>query len=212
MTARAVVVDQFRRPTGVAGHIAGWIMAMRASNRERNRWTVSLLGIGTGDRVLELGFGPGYALGLAVDAVGATGHVVGIDHSIAMLAQAARRHRKSIAEGRLELHHMTISEAHSADWRFDRILSSNVLQFETDQRGALAALRGILRPGGRIATTFQPRTGAATRDHARRFAEEIMRLKYDAGFVRVREYLLQLEPVPAVCIVAEAPSTSPFRP
>jgi len=212
MATHSLIVEQFRRPSGPAGHLAGWIMAHRASNRERNRWTVSLLGIESGDRVLELGFGPGVALGLAVQATGPSGHVVGIDHSPAMLAQASRRHRRLVADGRLELHLMTVAEAHAADWCFDRIFSSNVLQFETDALKVLSGLRRILRPGGRIATTFQPRLRSSTSDHARRFGEDIVRHKTEAGFVGARAFVLQVDPLPAVCVVAEAPSVASISP
>jgi hypothetical protein len=36
------VVAQFARPTGFWGNIAGFIMAHRPSNLERNEWAVSL--------------------------------------------------------------------------------------------------------------------------------------------------------------------------
>lgn len=55
-------------------------MAHRPSNRERNRWPVSLLGIQSADRVLEVSLGPG----LAIEEMGRMvrqGRVVGIDHS-----------------------------------------------------------------------------------------------------------------------------------
>jgi ubiquinone/menaquinone biosynthesis C-methylase UbiE len=54
-------------------------MAHRPSNRRRNRWVVSLLGIRPADQVLEIGFGPGLAI--AELARAGAGHVYGIDHS-----------------------------------------------------------------------------------------------------------------------------------
>lgn len=56
------VAPQFGHPRGPLGHLAGWIMGARASNRERSRWAVSLLDIEPTDRVLEIGFGPGLAI------------------------------------------------------------------------------------------------------------------------------------------------------
>ena len=55
---RVWLVGQFGRPTSAWGHVAGWIMAHRVSNRRRNRWTVDLLDLRPGERVLEIGFGP----------------------------------------------------------------------------------------------------------------------------------------------------------
>jgi hypothetical protein len=56
------IVGQFHRPRGPVGHLVGWTMARRSSNRERNIWAVSLLDVQPDDRVLELGFGPGIAI------------------------------------------------------------------------------------------------------------------------------------------------------
>jgi hypothetical protein len=46
------VYRQFHKPTGFLGSVAGWIMANRPSNIERNRWTVDLLKVGETDHVL----------------------------------------------------------------------------------------------------------------------------------------------------------------
>jgi hypothetical protein len=56
------LAGQFHRPHGVGGHLAGWVMAHRCSNRRRNRWVVSLLDVQPAGRVLEIGFGPGIAI------------------------------------------------------------------------------------------------------------------------------------------------------
>ena len=100
MSLRSYVIGQFRRPCGWVGVLAGWIMATRPSNRLRNAWTVKLLELRPGDRVLEVGHGPGLALGLAAAKV-PQGRVVGLDHSRTMHAQAARRNRAAIREGRV---------------------------------------------------------------------------------------------------------------
>src|SRR5262247_3196461 len=55
---------QFGRPTGFWGNIVGKIMTYRPSNQERIHWTISLLNITPADRLLEVGFGPGFAIEL----------------------------------------------------------------------------------------------------------------------------------------------------
>src|SRR5919109_227605 len=93
------LVRQFGDPRGAVGHLAGWVMAHRPSNRQRNRWVVSLLDVQPTDKVLEIGFGPGIAIAeLAARAT--RGKVYGIDHSEVMVRQAGRRNAAAVRAGR----------------------------------------------------------------------------------------------------------------
>ena len=67
------VIGQAHHPRGAAGSVNGWVFAHRPSNRQRNRWAVSLLGVRPVSRVLEIGFGPGLAV--AELARAGAGHV-----------------------------------------------------------------------------------------------------------------------------------------
>src|SRR5215207_10369885 len=96
------VVTQFGRPHGFAGRLAGWEMALRPSNRKRNRWAVALLEVQPHDCVLEVGFGPGLAIRELVRRA-TDGLVMGIDHSEVMVRQAAVRNRAAVEQGRVEL-------------------------------------------------------------------------------------------------------------
>jgi hypothetical protein len=53
--------QQFARPSGWLGRIAGSMMAKGA---EDDRWLVDLLDVQPDDRALEVGFGPGVAIAL----------------------------------------------------------------------------------------------------------------------------------------------------
>jgi SAM-dependent methyltransferase len=98
----AHVHAQFGRPNGFWGSIAGWIMAVRSSNRKRNVWAVSLLDVQHGDRILEIGFGPGLAI-REISRIALDGYVCGLDHSARMLRQATRRNATAIRHGRVDL-------------------------------------------------------------------------------------------------------------
>src|SRR5829696_5871014 len=102
MSLAAKFAGQFRKPEGRLGAFAGWIMANRGSNRQRNEWTVDLLEIAPTDRVLELGCGPGLALAAAAQRA-ALGRVVGLDHSEVMIGQARARLDKLGLRDRVEL-------------------------------------------------------------------------------------------------------------
>src|SRR5947209_8447596 len=73
--AMGAVFGQFLRPHGFRGRAAGWVMATRGSNRERNIWAVGLLDVQPDDRVLEIGFGPGIAIVYQPRGPGSTNEV-----------------------------------------------------------------------------------------------------------------------------------------
>ena len=88
MSIKAKLFDQFREPRGLLGRLAGRFMSSRASNQQRSVWTVELLELKPGDRVLELGYGPGLGIAAVLDRLEA-GEVVGIDHSATMQTMSA---------------------------------------------------------------------------------------------------------------------------
>ena len=157
------VVRQFGRPCGVAGRVAGRVMAHRASNRQRNLWVVSLLDVQPTDRVLEIGFGPGLAIAELARRV-TRGHVYGIDHSEVMVRQASKRNATAIRAGRVELLRTSVDRLPRFDEPLDAIVAVNSVGFWPNPTQQLSELRRVLRPGGRIALASQPRCAGATAD------------------------------------------------
>jgi SAM-dependent methyltransferase len=96
------LISQFGRPHGLVGRLAGSIMAHRASNKLRNRWTVDLLNLEPSNQVLEVGSGPGIALAQVAGRL-ASGQVVGLDYSKTMHDMAAKRNRQAFRDGRVIL-------------------------------------------------------------------------------------------------------------
>lgn len=185
MSAFDAVAQQFARPVGPAGRLAGWIMAARPSNRARNDWTLELLEIRPQHQVLEIGFGPGYAISRLAPLL-TSGQLVGIDHSEVMLEQATRRNAGSVAEGRVRLILGGIEAIRSLEPGFDRVYSANMLQFVADRTKVLRDIRAILAPGGLVATTYQPRHPRATDADALRFGEALLADMAEAGFAEGR--------------------------
>jgi SAM-dependent methyltransferase len=177
-------------------------MARRPSNRQRNRWVVSLLDVQPADRVLEIGFGPGVAI--AELARAGAGHVYGIDHSEVMVRQASKRNAAAIRAGRVILINASAGRLPPAlDGLFDIVLAVNSLGFWPAPGERLAELRQRLAPGGRIAIVSQPRCPGATATTSRRAAADIENLLRGAGFTRLGTESLPLDP-PAVCVLARA--------
>ena len=101
-------------------------------------------GIGTGDRVLDVGCGTGIVARAAQRRVGASGEVIGLDPNEGMLA-AARRSGSSLDWRR------GIAEALPfADASFDHTLSQFAAMFFTDQATALAEMARVTTHDGTI--------------------------------------------------------------
>jgi ubiquinone/menaquinone biosynthesis C-methylase UbiE len=104
------------------------------------------LALTTGERVLDIGSGPGL---LAYDmalAVGPKGRVCGVDISQPMIAMAEKRcSEQPWAEFRIA----GATELPYPDDEFDAAVSTQVYEYVRDVPAALAELHRVLRPGGR---------------------------------------------------------------
>jgi arsenite methyltransferase len=100
-----------------------------------------------GERVLDVGCGPGFYVAELLEQVGAGGAVVGVDSSPQMLGMAARR-----VEGHdnVSFHEGEATSLPVEDGAFDAALSVQVLEYVSDVDAALAEIRRALRPGGRV--------------------------------------------------------------
>jgi SAM-dependent methyltransferase len=106
---------------------------------------LDLLDLSADDRYLELGFGGGQLLELALQRVRAA---AGIDHSVDMLALASERNVRDIVAGRLQL---VYGDVHDLPWRdgeFSRAACVNAFFFVERPLDCLQEVRRVLRPGG----------------------------------------------------------------
>ncbi len=201
---RNTVVRQFSKPSGPLGHVAGWIMAARGSNRARSEWAVNLVAPRPGEELLEIGCGPGHALAFA--STRAQGlKLTGIDHSAVMIGQATKRLRREAVGTEWSLFEGDLALLRQWPGRFDAIWWVNVVQFLPDMAAALARLRAALKPGGRLVTVYQPRHAHPTRADAERKAADVERAMRALGFGGVRAEILELKPVAAVAVVGLKP-------
>jgi SAM-dependent methyltransferase len=198
------MVRQFHHPRGVAGRVAGWIMAHRGSNRRRNRWVASLVDARPTDRVLEIGFGPGVAIAALAERV-TRGVVYGIDHSAVMVQVASRRNAAAVRADRVVLRQAAVDRLPTFGDPLDAVFAVNSVGFWPDPVDRLRELRGLLRPGGRIALASQPRCPGATRETTVRAAGELEDLLVRAGFTKPRVETLDLDP-PVACVLAVNPA------
>ncbi len=195
---RRLLRAQFGRPSGLLGIIAGRIMARTPSNKERIQWTISLLDIKPADRILEIGFGPGFAIEL-LSKIASEGFIAGVDHSDVMVRHASKRNAGAIREGKVALLLGSASTMPKFDEPFDKIFTINSIHFWNEPVDCLRELRKLLKPGGLIAVTLQPRSRSATDATTKEVGDELARNLERAGFTQVRLEIKQSEPVAVAC-------------
>ena len=99
-----------------------------------------------GERVLDIGSGPGLLAYDIAAAVGRTGHVRGIDASGAMVAMSSKR---CAGQPWAEFRTADASQLPYSDDSFDAAVSTQVYEYVPDVPAALRELHRVLRSGGR---------------------------------------------------------------
>lgn len=195
----------FGHPRGILGRIGGTLMAL--GNGEQERWAIDAAGLKPGQRVLEVGPGPGLGLRLAAGQVGPRGHVLGIDPSPLMRQMATARCAALVAAGVVELAEGTAERTGGATSSVDAAISVNNIML-WDRPAGLAELARVLRPGGRLVVTVHRHVlgvePAVLGDEARR-----------AGFTDVRVAIRPRQfnaPKVELLALRPAPSPSPEQP
>ena len=139
------IARQSARPRGVFGWLLGHIM--RAETASANDFTIQAADIAPDAVVLDVGCGPGYAVQRVGEQL-VTGRVVGIDASHAMVRLAARRNRRLIAQGRVEIVEGTANQIPYPPAHFDRILATHAVYFWSDLGAVARELHRVLKRGG----------------------------------------------------------------
>lgn len=190
--------DQFAKPTGLMGWVAGKAMAMR--NGDRSMWIMSLLDLKPTDKVLEIGFGPGADIERASKSAN---FVAGVDHSDVMVSQATKRNAAAIKEGRVELKLATAAKLPYPDAHFDRVFAINSAQFWKETTKTMTELGRVLKPGGLVVLAIQPRSKNATEETARQAGVGIAKSLTAAGFGEIHTEMHDMKPVPTICVLAK---------
>jgi len=201
---RKQVSRQFGKPTGLFGRVIEKRMSKRTAGD--SKWTVSLLDIQPKSRILEIGFGGGVSTQFASNEA-TEGFVAGIDHSTTMVQVARERNADAIKAGRMEFNHGDAASVPYPDDSFDIVFSLHSIYFWTNPLECLKGFRRVLKPGGLLAITIQPKDRwgeeqIGSPGMTMFFGDQVADLFSSAGFKNVRtESLTESGEVSLQCIL-----------
>jgi len=176
------IESQFSNPRGFIGHMVGLIMAYE--NRSRNQWAISLLNIQPADRILEIGFGPGWAIRQA-SKLATLGLVAGVDSSATMVKQAGIRNRAKVKSGQAILRHSSAVNIPFEDNAFDKVYAVNSFHEWNDSQRGIKEARRVLVPGGSFLIIEHPH-GNVTEASIAKVGEQIQGQLVEGGFESVQ--------------------------
>jgi len=139
----------------------------------RIRWAVETLAVEPGDRLLEIGGGPGVAAYLVCEQLD-RGSLLLIDRSAAAIERTRRRNPEHVAAGRLVLETIDVADFDPGKARFNKVFAVNVNVFwTTPATEELARIRRALEHDGRLFLFYETPSAARARQAVGRVVDAL---------------------------------------
>lgn len=177
---REFIDRHYKTPKGIIGMFIGEKM-VRQHKTETN-WSLELMNVQKGDRILELGCGAGFAIKLILEKDLAE-EIVGLDISPTIIRSAKIRNKKAINEKRAKLVQADFNKLPFHNENFNTVFSIQTIYFWTDIAKTLSEIFRVLKPEGVVILTFSDGKEDETWEEIRGITENkvIPYMKY-AGF------------------------------
>ncbi|MBT2682262.1 class I SAM-dependent methyltransferase [Bacillus sp. ISL-37] len=173
----------YETPKGIIGTYIGEKM-VRQHKTETN-WTLELMNVQKGDRILELGCGAGYAIKLLLEK-DVTQEIVGLDISPTIIVSAKFRNKKAIKEKRAKLVQANLNKLPFDHEYFNSVFSIQTIYFWTDIETTLSEIFRVLKPEGVVILTFSDGKEGETWEGIRGITEnKVIPGMKNAGFTDV---------------------------
>ena len=138
------------KPVGSAGIIAGTVMNW--IHRRRYRSIIDDLANRTdagAERILDIGCGGGVALKALSESFGRA-TIIGMDHSPEMVRLSLKTNKRGVLAGRIRVLLASVENTGIEAGSIDLATAFDTINFWTDHGAALAEIRRVLKPDGRL--------------------------------------------------------------
>lgn len=149
--------SQYRCPTGPQGRLVA--ASMNQHHTKLTLWGLSKVTVGAEFVVLDVGCGGGKTVG-KLAKLAPKGKVFGIDYSPEMVRFSKGINKKLISQDRVEIIEESVEKMSFKDDLFDLVTACETYYFWNKFSDALAEIRRVLKPGGKLLLVNELRYGA----------------------------------------------------
>ncbi|MBM7619675.1 ubiquinone/menaquinone biosynthesis C-methylase UbiE [Bacillus tianshenii] len=150
-TTKEFIDRHYQTPKGIIGTYIGEKMVRQ--HKVETNFSLELMDVKKGDRILELGCGAGYAIRL-ISEKGLAEEIVGLDLSPTMIRSARVRNKKAINEKRVKLIQANLNILPLQNETFNTVFSIQTIYFWTDIAATLSEIFRVLKSEGVVILTF----------------------------------------------------------
>lgn len=144
---------QLKHPNGLfAAKVAS---GMNVSNKNLYDLTFRSLELNDGDRILEIGFGNGYFFN-ELSRKNNTAKLFGVEISKEMVRQCLKLNQQLIADGKLEVSHVSDSVLPYPDKSFEKAIAINLIYFWGNPIEYIKELSRVLKNQGELHIGIRP--------------------------------------------------------
>lgn len=138
------IANQFKKPSGFWGRIVSRLMVK--GNRHAYDTLLKDMNVQSGEKLLEIGYGPGIGIQLLAEA--ANCRIYGVDFSELMFRKASKRNKELIDNKQVDLLYGDFIETPINAEDFDKVFCLNVVYFWKDLNPPFLKIKSLLKNGG----------------------------------------------------------------
>jgi ubiquinone/menaquinone biosynthesis C-methylase UbiE len=159
VTSRSAPANRYSKPTGWLGRFTLW--RMNSSHSKLTDWGLAHISIQKHCTILDVGCGGGRTVS-KLAAMAAQGKICGVDYSEESVAATKSINAQSIAAGRVEVRHGSVSQLPFSDGVFDLVTAVETHFWWPNLPGDMREIFRVVKRGGKFIIIAEVYKGANT--------------------------------------------------